>query len=376
MTPEMEKYGFADNFSPGDLIGHTLGGYSYDHITAGSAINWLRTKGRPLGRRRQAVVHVRELRQSARHHVLQHRCAGREGPGHRQAPPARRPRARACALQGDVGRAGPGQPAPAVRRAGPARRRTASSTTSGTTSSATCRSRTRAGSASTTTTSTASATSTVRSRRCSPSSQALRLDREHDRGLHLRPRRDGRRPRPARQGTVRLQRDARTCRSTSSIPTSTAASSASHCRGHIDLVPTLLSMAGVKPDRAAELAGRALPGKDSSPLLGQSRQPARSMLLARRRCSPTAGLASNDSGVFDFAAKAVMAGKDPKEEAKQAGLQARPQEARPCALGLRRPLPLHSLFRAGRPQQPGDARRALQMERRGALRPRRAIRAR
>src|SRR5262249_1031406 len=48
MTPEMEKYGFADNFSPGDLIGHTLGGYSYDHITAGSAINWLRTKGRPL----------------------------------------------------------------------------------------------------------------------------------------------------------------------------------------------------------------------------------------------------------------------------------------------------------------------------------------
>ena len=48
MTPNMEKYGFADNFSPGDLIGHTLGGYSFDHITAGSAINWLRTKGRPL----------------------------------------------------------------------------------------------------------------------------------------------------------------------------------------------------------------------------------------------------------------------------------------------------------------------------------------
>ncbi|MBS0520564.1 MAG: sulfatase-like hydrolase/transferase, partial [Proteobacteria bacterium] len=48
MTPEMEKYGFADNFSPGDLIGHTLGGYSFDQITAGSAINWLRTRGRPL----------------------------------------------------------------------------------------------------------------------------------------------------------------------------------------------------------------------------------------------------------------------------------------------------------------------------------------
>ncbi|KAK6021168.1 arylsulfatase [Ostertagia ostertagi] len=48
MTAEMEKYGFADNFSPGDLIGHTLGGYGFDHLTAGSAINWLRTAGRPL----------------------------------------------------------------------------------------------------------------------------------------------------------------------------------------------------------------------------------------------------------------------------------------------------------------------------------------
>jgi len=33
------------------------------------------------------------------------------------------------------------------------------------------------------------------------------------------------------------------------------------------------------------------------------------------------GLASNDSGVFDFAAKAVMAGKDPKEEAKRQGFR-------------------------------------------------------
>ena len=33
------------------------------------------------------------------------------------------------------------------------------------------------------------------------------------------------------------------------------------------------------------------------------------------------GLASNDFGVFDFAAKAVMAGKDPKEEAKKQGFR-------------------------------------------------------
>ena len=36
---------------------------------------------------------------------------------------------------------------------------------------------------------------------------------------------------------------------------------------HIDFVPTLLSMAGVKADQAGQLAGRALPGKDLSKLL-------------------------------------------------------------------------------------------------------------
>jgi arylsulfatase A-like enzyme len=51
MTPDMEKYGFVDNFCPGDLIGHTLDSYSFDRITADGAINWLRTKGMPAGRR-------------------------------------------------------------------------------------------------------------------------------------------------------------------------------------------------------------------------------------------------------------------------------------------------------------------------------------
>ena len=48
-TREMEAYGFADYVSPGDIVGHTLGGYSFDHIIAGSAISWLRRVGRPLG---------------------------------------------------------------------------------------------------------------------------------------------------------------------------------------------------------------------------------------------------------------------------------------------------------------------------------------
>jgi len=44
----MEAYGFSDYVSPGDVVGHTLGGYSFDHIIAGSAISWLRRVGRPL----------------------------------------------------------------------------------------------------------------------------------------------------------------------------------------------------------------------------------------------------------------------------------------------------------------------------------------
>jgi len=47
-TREMEAYGFSDYVSPGDLVGHTLGGYSFDHLIAGSAISWLRRVGRPL----------------------------------------------------------------------------------------------------------------------------------------------------------------------------------------------------------------------------------------------------------------------------------------------------------------------------------------
>jgi arylsulfatase A-like enzyme len=47
-TKEMEPYGFSDFASPGDIIAHTLGGYEFDHLIAGSAITWLRRVGRPL----------------------------------------------------------------------------------------------------------------------------------------------------------------------------------------------------------------------------------------------------------------------------------------------------------------------------------------
>lgn len=48
LTTEMQQYGFSDYFGPGDIIGHTLGGYQFDHLVAGSAISWMRRKGRPL----------------------------------------------------------------------------------------------------------------------------------------------------------------------------------------------------------------------------------------------------------------------------------------------------------------------------------------
>lgn len=47
-TREMEAYGFSDYVSPGDIVGHTLGGYTFDHMIAGSAISWLRRVGRRL----------------------------------------------------------------------------------------------------------------------------------------------------------------------------------------------------------------------------------------------------------------------------------------------------------------------------------------
>jgi arylsulfatase len=47
-TKEMEEYGFADYNGIGDIIGHTLGGYQFDPLIAGSAVTWLRRHGRPL----------------------------------------------------------------------------------------------------------------------------------------------------------------------------------------------------------------------------------------------------------------------------------------------------------------------------------------
>jgi arylsulfatase A-like enzyme len=318
MTPEMERYGFADNFSPGDLIGHTLGGYSFDHITAGSAINWLRTKGRPLsdqgkpwcmyvsfvnphdvmyfntdapGERIQDTGKLRLQAARAPEHALYGSTWDVPLPGSLRQPfdAPGRPRA-----HGEFDRIWDyilGHVPP----------------------------------------------DDVRWKRLNDyyincirnvdrsveallgELQALQLDQstiviytsDHGEmaGAHgLR----GKGP-FAYQQTNHLPlyvvhpdvNGGQQCKSLSS---------------HIDFAPTMLSMAGVTPDRAADIAGRPLPGKDLSRLLAGPGQQA--VDAARPATLFTySGLASNDAAVFDFAAKAVMAGKDPKEEAKQQGFK-------------------------------------------------------
>jgi len=61
LREEMEKYGFADYDSVGDLIGHTLGGYENDHLVAGNAIRWLRTRGDELRQKGQPWFMVTSL---------------------------------------------------------------------------------------------------------------------------------------------------------------------------------------------------------------------------------------------------------------------------------------------------------------------------
>ena len=318
MTPNMEKYGFADNFSPGDLIGHTLGGYSFDHITAGSAINWLRTKGRPLS------------------------DAGRPW----------------CMFVSfvnphDIMYFNTDEPGETVQDTGKLRLRAAR----------------------------APAHTLYKASWDIPIPESLRqpfdvpgrpkahgeFDRIWDYILGNVPLEDARWKRfgdyyincirnvdlsieavlaelealnlsqttivvfTADHGEMAGAHGLRgkgpfAYQQTSHLPLYivhpdvTGGQQCKSLSSHIDFAPTLLSMAGVRADRTAELAGRALPGKDLSPLLnnpgGQAVDAARPVTLFTY-----SGLASNDSAVFDFAAKAVLAGKNPKEEARRQGFR-------------------------------------------------------
>ncbi|MBX9944966.1 MAG: sulfatase-like hydrolase/transferase [Reyranella sp.] len=318
MTPEMEKYGFADNFSPGDLIGHTLGGYSFDHITAGSAINWLRTKGRPLSDEGKPwCMYVSFVNP---HDVMYFNT---DAPGENVQDTGKLRLHAARAPEHALYKATWDVPLP----------------------------------------------TTLRQPLRAPGRPAAHaeFDRIWDYILGNVPLEDARWKRfndyyincirnvdrslealmaeldalglsertivvfTADHGEMAGAHGLRgkgpfAYQETNHLPLVVVhpdAKGGQQCKAlssHIDFAPTLLSMAGVRPDRVPDLAGRALPGKDLSSLFSS---PGTQVVDAARPATlfTYSGLASNDAGVFDFAAKAVMAGKNPKEEAKRQGFK-------------------------------------------------------
>ena len=80
--------------------------------------------------------------------------------------------------------------------------------------------------------------------------------------------------------------------------------------GHIDIVPTLLSMAGANVTKRSEFAGRSLPWKDFSAALANPGaadvHAVRDSVLYTYSC-----LATNDSGIYRLAAEAKAVGKSP-----------------------------------------------------------------
>ena len=318
MTPGMERYGFADNFSPGDLIGHTLGGYSFDHITAGSAINWLRTKGRPLGDDGKPWCMFVSFVNP--HDVMYFNT---DAPGETVQDTGKLRLRAARAPEHALYRASWDIPVP----------------------------------------------SSLRQPFDAPGRPRAHGEFDHvwDYILGNVPLEDARWKRfndyyvncirnvdqqiealLSELDALDLAKDTIVVftsdhgemagshglrgkgpfayQETNHLPLHIVhpdVAGGQQCRAlssHIDFVPTLLSMAGVTPDRVAEIAGRALPGRDLSPLLAN---PGSRALDAARPATlfTYSGLASNDAGVFDFAARAVMAGKDPKEEAKRVGFK-------------------------------------------------------
>jgi arylsulfatase len=90
--------------------------------------------------------------------------------------------------------------------------------------------------------------------------------------------------------------------------------------GHIDVVPTLLSLAGADAGRAAELAGRALPGKDAASLLSS---PGSAAITALREAAlfTYSGLGTNDADFIRVIADARMTGLNPQEEIRRQGFR-------------------------------------------------------
>jgi arylsulfatase len=89
---------------------------------------------------------------------------------------------------------------------------------------------------------------------------------------------------------------------------------------HIDIVPTLLAMAGVSDSNKGEFAGRELPGKSLMPILGK---PASADINAAREAVffMYSGLQTNDAGLLAVAGEALASGKNPRESMEKSGFK-------------------------------------------------------
>ena len=89
---------------------------------------------------------------------------------------------------------------------------------------------------------------------------------------------------------------------------------------HIDIVPTLLSMAGVSDSQKGEFAGRELPGKNLLPVIGNAASA--DVHAAREGVLFTySGLVANDADLIAVAGQAISAGKSPRESMKASGFK-------------------------------------------------------
>lgn len=89
---------------------------------------------------------------------------------------------------------------------------------------------------------------------------------------------------------------------------------------HIDIVPSLLSLAGVSKDKVTEFAGRSLPGRD---LTGTLQRPQGAGLhdVRQQALFTYSGIATNDSEMIRLVAEAKAKGEDPKEAVRRGGYQ-------------------------------------------------------
>lgn len=317
-TKEMEAYGFADYASPGDLVGHTLGGYSFDPVIAASAVTWMRRVGRALSDEGKPWALTVSLVNP--HDVM---YFDTDEPGRKVqdtgrllgvAAPA--PRHAAYAKEWDVA-----LPASLTQRHDePGRPRAHGEF--------------------------ARAWDFVLGH--VPAEEA-RWRRFHDFYLNSIRSVD------AQLATLLAELDALGLADSTMVVYTADHGEAGGAHGlrgkgpfayretfhvplyvvhpdvrggrtcealtaHIDLAPTLLALAGASPTRTAELAGRELPGEDFSPLLND---PAGADVHAVRDGAlfTYSGIASNDSSLMEFIAGALAAGKDPQAEMKATGFK-------------------------------------------------------